>query len=62
MLRNIDRRIHNEYAVEASLHGIKVPLRFNSTTQAHVEMSDDERAHLERVMKQGQQRVRARYG
>lgn len=30
MLRAIDRRTHNQYAVQASFHGIQVPLRHNT--------------------------------
>ncbi len=29
MLKAIDRRTHNEYAIQASFHGIKIPMRDN---------------------------------
>lgn len=31
MLRHIDRRRHNEYAGQAALHGVKLPLKGEAT-------------------------------
>lgn len=65
MLRAIDRRTHNDYAVQASLHGIKVPLRDNrerAVKEANVNFSPEEEAAMERQMIAAQRNVRERFG
>lgn len=63
MLRAIDRRVHNEYALQASFHGAKIPLRYNKEKEveaADMEEPADSKA-LEQAMLQAQERVRRRY-
>lgn len=61
-MKNMNRRLHNEYAVQASFHGIKVPLRYNTDLlekQEEAEPFDPKIA--ERALQQAQARVRSRY-
>jgi hypothetical protein len=63
MLRAIDRRTHNQYAIDASLHGIKIPLKFNqdSPQTKTPELTEEEKVMMEKIIQDGQRRVRARY-
>lgn len=65
MLRNMDRRLHNSYAIEASLHGIKVPLRHNlekAKQDQDLEDLEFDPKIAEQAMLDAQSRVRSRYG
>lgn len=62
MLKAMDRRLHNEYALEASLHGIRVPLRYNkeSAVKNEPEFKMDPKEE-ERLLLEAQSRVKGRY-
>lgn len=61
MLKAMNIRLHNEHVVKASFHGIKIPLMFNPTEEkaSEPEISIDP-ALEERILKQAQERVKAR--
>lgn len=61
----MDRRLHNDYAIEASLHGFKVPLRHNIEAKVQDQEIQDQEFDpkiAERAMLEAQSRVRSRYG
>lgn len=61
MMRKIDIRTHNEFAQQASLHGAKIPLRYETPPTLDVPSDfDDEKAN--RALVEAQARVRSRYG
>lgn len=62
MLRAIDRRTHNEYAIDASLHGYKVPFRVNEKVEREEMEIVLPPAEAEKLMAEGLARVRARHG
>lgn len=64
MLKAIDRRLHNQYALEASLHGYKIPFRFNRDLEIAKQESVEEKFDtdlVEKAMIDAQKRVKARY-
>lgn len=63
MLKAMDRRLHNEYATQASLHGIKIPLRHNHEVSSAAEpVTPMEEAKMHEALVAAQSRVKARYG
>jgi hypothetical protein len=65
MMERINIRVHNDYVVQASLHGIKVPPRFHPDRvkqEAEIEDAEFDPKIAERAMLAAQQRVKARYG
>ena len=54
MLKCIDVRRHNEMAVQASFHGIRIPVRGESAPQ--IEVTEAEASAMERAIKQSQLR------
>ena len=64
MLVAIDRRTHNAFAIQAGLHGIKVPFKHNQKKledQAALDDLEFNPDQVERAMLQAQQRVKSRY-
>ncbi len=57
----MNRRLHNEYAVDASLHGIKIPMKHNPETSCFSEEEPLDAKIAEAAMKAAQARVRSRY-
>ena len=65
MLRAMDRRQHNEYAIQASFHGLKIPLRHNherAVEEQKVNFDPKEEERALAALMQAQKRVKARYG
>lgn len=50
MLKQINKRLHNEFAANASLHGIKIPLQQTSETISQPELSEDEIALMNKAL------------
>jgi hypothetical protein len=64
MLRAIDIRTHNQYAIEAGLHGIKIPFKYNQVRIADQQKLEDisfDPAIAEKAIMEAQRRVKARY-
>jgi hypothetical protein len=61
MLKAIDRRLHNQFAMEAGLHGFKIPLRYNRDAVPQEDVDFDP-VVAEKAMIEAQKRVKARYG
>lgn len=61
MLKAMNIRLHNEHAVKASFHGVKIPLMFNPSEEktSEPEITIDP-ALEERILKQAQERVKRR--
>lgn len=61
-LRKINVRRHNEYAIRASLHGLKVPL-VGAEVQSNGEVKFDEKTEkaLNRARENAMYRIRERY-
>jgi len=58
LLKRMDVRKHNETAVQASFHGIKIPLRgLGTSEEAVAEMSDKEIASMNKAMEESRQRL-----
>lgn len=58
MLKAIDRRLHNEYAIEASFHGIKLEMK---GVEPVVEEEPFDEKIAEKALLEAQSRVRSRY-
>lgn len=64
MLKAIDRRTHNDFAMQAGLHGIKVPFRYSNEVLEHKAQIEDlefDPKQVERAMAEAQKRVKSRY-
>lgn len=61
MLRAIDVRVHNIFAREASLHGVKLPMRGSTISKDVPDNKMDEKLAEEAMLK-AQERIKARYG
>lgn len=64
MLKAIDTRVHNQFALEAGLHGVKVPFKYNHEKLTEQEQLDDiqfDPSIAEKAMLEAQRRVKARY-
>jgi len=66
MLKQIDKRLHNEMSIQASFHGIKIPQRGSSEPTPAVETSEAEvmainKARLEAKARKAEEFAR-RYG
>jgi hypothetical protein len=64
MLKAIDRRTHNQYAMEAQLHGVKIPFKYNHdllSKKSEIEDIQFNQEQAERAMIEAQKRVKSRY-
>lgn len=65
-LKAIDRRTHNAFALRASLHGIKIPLKTSPSRKPEVRLDPQtEKAvedHVMRTLAEKQAALRARHG
>lgn len=66
MLKQIDARLHNNMAIEASFHGIKIPMNGQSSVAKPVESTESEVAAMDRARSEAKlrkaQEFRKRYG
>lgn len=63
MLTAMDRRKHNEFATQASLHGVKIPMRHNVERLSEIEAQEPFDPEIEaRVMREAFERIGRRHG
>ena len=67
MLKQIDKRLHNEMSIQASFHGIKIPQRGDKGPSPVVETTEEEvaainKARLEAKARKAEEFERKRYG
>lgn len=61
MMRKISIRTHNEFAQTASLHGAKIPLRYETPPVMDLPQDFDDAA-ADQALRSAQARVKERYG
>jgi hypothetical protein len=56
-LDRIDQRRHNSFAMNASLHGIKIPMKQPSSQAAPIELSSEEQSSVSNALAEAQARL-----
>ena len=58
MMAHMDRRLHNKFASQASLHGIKIPFTRDQSEFDSVQLNPEQEDAMMKAFKDAQQRIK----